>query len=96
MKSNTTTLIITTLVVAAGAYWYFFTGDEEQPPLIPETTQNESQLQFQILVSELQPISFNTGIFSDPRFVALVDLATPIMPETMGRLDPFAAVPGIR
>jgi len=43
----------------------------------------------------LQPITFNTGIFSEPRFMALVDLATPITPETVGRFDPFAPVPGV-
>lgn len=96
MKSNTTILIITTLIVASGAYWYFFTGTGNEPSLTPQTTENQSQLQFQILVSELQPISFNTGIFSDPRFLALVDLTTPITPEASGRPDPFAPVPGIR
>jgi len=92
MKSNTIILILATLVVAAGAYWYFFTDTGNEPPLTPSVTQSQAQVQFQVLLGELQPISFNTGIFSDPRFVALVDLSTPITPETMGRLDPFAPV----
>lgn len=97
MKPNTTVLILTTLIVAAGAYWYFFTGnDGSELSLTTENTQNQSQVQFQVLASLLQPISFNTSIFSDPRFIALVDLTTPITPETAGRLDPFAPVPGIR
>jgi hypothetical protein len=96
MKANTTILIIATLVVAGGAYWYFFTGTGNEPSLTPETTQNQTQLQFQLLANQLQPISFNTGIFSDPRFMALADLTTPITPETVGRPDPFAPVPGVR
>ena len=95
MKPNTTILIIATLVVAAGAYWYFFTGTGNEPPLTASSAENEAQAQFQMLVSELQPISFNTSIFSNPRFMALVDLATPITPETMGRLDPFAPILGV-
>lgn len=96
MNSNTTILIIATLVVAGGAYWYFFTGTGNEPPLTETpTTSNQAQMQFQVLVSTLQPISFSTDIFDDPRFMALVDLTTPIQPETSGRLDPFAPVPGV-
>ncbi|MBI4065665.1 hypothetical protein HY412_00525 [Candidatus Kaiserbacteria bacterium] len=92
MKSNTMILIATTLIIAAAAYWYFFTKTDNQAPLSALTVENQSQTQFQKLVSELQPISFSTIIFSDPRFMALVDLATPIASETAGRIDPFAPV----
>jgi hypothetical protein len=95
MKSNTIILIIATLIVAAGAYWYFFTGTGTAPPLTTNTTQNVSEAQFQTLVTELSPITFDTSIFSDPRFTSLVDLATPITPEQVGRTDPFAPVPGV-
>ena len=91
MNSNTIFLIIATLIVAAGAYWYFFTGTGNQPPLTAmSATSNQAQMQFQSLVSELQPISFDTAIFENPRFMALVDLTTPIQPEASGRPDPFA------
>ncbi len=93
LDSNTTLLVIATLIVAAGAYWYFFTGTGNEPPLTETiATDNQAQTQFETLVGKLQPISFNTAIFSDPRFVVLVDLATPITPEQSGRLDPFAAI----
>ena len=96
MKSNTTIVIILTLILAAGAYWYFFTGSGNQPPLTSSSpTENAAQTQFQSLVSELTPISFNTAIFSDPRFAALIDLTTPVSPEPSGRLDQFAPVPGV-
>ena len=90
MKTNPVTLIIVTLVVAAGAYWFMSTGEGEQPALTTSSSQNAAQTQFQVLVSELQPISFDTAIFENPRFVALVDLTTPIQPEASGRPDPFA------
>ena len=95
MNSNTIILIVATLIVAGGAYWYFFTGTGNQPPLATAlATDNPAQIQFQALVSELQPISFLTTIFSDARFMALVDLTTPIQSETIGRLDPFAPITG--
>jgi hypothetical protein len=96
MKTNTVILIIATLIVAAGAYWYFFTGTGTAPPLTTTTASgSESQAQFQTLVAELEPVSFDTAIFSDPRFTSLIDLATPITPEQSGRSDPFAPVPGV-
>lgn len=95
MKSNTTLLIVATLIVAAGAYWYFFTGTGNEPPLATTEPSSQAQVQFETLVSQLQPISFNTGIFSDARFNALVDIATPVAPESAGRLDPLAPIPGV-
>ncbi|MCX6786316.1 MAG: hypothetical protein NTU85_00645 [Candidatus Kaiserbacteria bacterium] len=95
MKSNTLIIIIITLALAAGAYWYFFMGTGNQPPLSADTTVNQAQTRFRTLASKLQPVSFNIGIFSDARFNALVDITTPVSPETIGRLDPFAAVSGV-
>lgn len=93
--SNTIVLIIAALIVAAGAYWFFFTGTGNQPPVSIGTTQSAAQTQFQSLVGQLSPVSFDTSIFSDARFQSLVDLATPVAPESIGRLDPFASIPGV-
>lgn len=96
MKPNSNTILVSivTLIVAAGAYWYFFTGTGNQPPLTVSASRSLSQTQFQTLVNELS-ISFDTDIFSDVRFNALVDLTTQISPESSGRLDPFAPVQAV-
>ena len=95
MKPNTTVIVILTLLVAAFAYWYFFTGTGNEAPLVAtDAPTNQAQMQFETLVGELQPVSFNTKIFSDARFNALVNISTPISPESIGRLDPFAALSG--
>ena len=94
MKSNASSFIITTLLVAAGAYWYFFTGTGNQPSLTASTSENTAQIEFKTLINEL-PVSFDSNIFSDVRFNALVDLTTQISPESLGRLDPFASIQGI-
>jgi hypothetical protein len=96
MKSNSTIfLIITTLVLAGGAYWYFSVQtDGTESPLTGTIQENQTQTQFKMLVSQLQSISFDTSIFTDPNFMALINLATPVMPEASGRPDPFASIPG--
>ena len=93
--SSTTPFIIAILIAAAGAYWYFFTGTGDQLPLSASGTENQAQTQFEALVSELTPISFDTKIFSDVRFNSLVDITTTITPEQTGRPDPFAVIPGV-
>lgn len=93
--SSTIVTILITLGVIAGGYWYFFGGggSSGQTTLTATgSTQNSAQAQFQVLASELKSISFDTKIFSDPRFNALIDLTTPIMPEATGRPDPFAPI----
>ena len=98
MKLSSPTIIITllALILLGGGYWYFSssqTGNE--PPISSGATINTAQMKFQSLVNELQPITFDTSIFSNPGFNALADIATPVTREPTGRLDPFAPVAGI-
>lgn len=93
MNSNTISIILVTILIALGAYWFFFTGTGNEPPITAVgATGNTAQMKFQVPLSQLQSITFSTQIFQDPRFMALVDLTTPIEPESSGRIDPFAPV----
>ncbi len=96
MKStNAISLSIATLVIFAGGYWYFSSREGNQPPLTSTSSVGAAaQTQFQALVSQLQPITFNTAIFTDTKFTSLVDLTTPVAAETSGRTDPFAPLAG--
>lgn len=95
MKSNPTVpLVIIALVLAGGGYWYYSSQTGNQPPLTASMGEGEAQTQFKTLVSELKNISFDTGILSNPNFLALTDLATQVTPEPSGRLDPFATLAG--
>ena len=94
MKINSNTILITvvTLLIAGGAYWYFFMNNGTEAPLAAsDSIESAAQSQFQALITEL-PASFDTSIFSNPNFMALVDISTPIAPETSGRTDPFAPI----
>ncbi len=95
MKSNIIILVVATLVIAAWAFWYYSTRTGNEPSLSVSAEGNQAQTRFQTLVRELQAVSFDTSIFSDPRFMALIDLTTPIVSEVAGRVDPFAPVPGV-
>lgn len=92
MKIDTKTiiLILAALVVCAGAYWFFFSGGGNDVALTATPPTTGAQATFQSLGLQLGNISFDSSIFSDPRFSSLVDLATPVAPESLGRTDPFA------
>lgn len=97
LGKNSIVVIALSVLILVGLYWYFFAGpgSSNAPPLSATATQTDTQTQFQSLIAQLQSINFDTSIFSDPRFTSLVDITTAITPETLGRNDPFAPVPGI-
>jgi hypothetical protein len=96
MKIPTNTLLIgiAIVVVLGGLYLYFFSGSP-QTPVSASAPAGAQEQQFLNAAAELQPISFNTAIFTDPRFASLVDITVPVSPDVQGRTDPFAPIPGL-
>jgi hypothetical protein len=83
-------ILLTTLVILAllFAYIQFYPETAEQSiTVMPEASEAEQQ--FISLSSQLDAITIDTKILSDPRFLELVDIATPVLPEDAGRTDPF-------
>jgi hypothetical protein len=77
----------TALIVTAG-YLLFFKAPA--PAVTSTEPTSPEEIAFVNLASQLEPLGFDTSIFSDPRFAALVDIHTPVIPEAAGRRDPFA------
>lgn len=83
------------LVVFAGLYWFFAPGESsniEELPLSEASSIPLLESRFLELATQLNGISFNTTIFTDPRFSALIDITKEIIPEPAGRTDPFAPI----
>ena len=53
---------------------------------------NDAEAQFVTLSAQLVPLSFDTTILTDSRFTSLIDLHTIVLPEAIGRRDPFAPI----
>ncbi|HEX8947135.1 MAG TPA: hypothetical protein VF829_02895 [Candidatus Paceibacterota bacterium] len=94
MKNTTTFIIIGIVVVLVGGYFYMSgTSGSELPVTVSASADSTSTpSQFESLVAQVTPLSFDTSIFSDPRFEALHDMTTPFTPVTVGRTDPFAPI----
>jgi hypothetical protein len=96
--SRTTTIYIALGIVVLGIVAYFFMGRTNELPTVSISgvaPTSEAQATFISLAAQLEPISFDGRILSDPRFTALQDIHTGIVPETQGRTDPFAPLAGV-
>jgi hypothetical protein len=94
--SNTTKIVLGIVVVVAlafGAYLVFFAGNSDESAISAQTAPaSAAEISFLNLASQTESVTFDTTILSDPRFMALVDIHTAIVPEPQGRTDPFATL----
>ncbi len=83
------------LFVLIGVGYVLYTGNKnggESVSISEMGGASDTEQQFVSLSSELSLITFDTTIFSDPRFQALSDIHTSVLTEPQGRHDPFAAL----
>ncbi len=91
MTRNTIILgVIGILVLGAAAYMLFGRDKETSAVSGTRASVSEAEQTFINLTAQINPVAFDTRILSDPRFMALQDLKTAILPEASGRIDPFA------
>ena len=84
------TIICAAVVLLGGFYYFFFVAESsDETVLTADAPASEAEISFITLVSQLDPIEFDTRILDDPRFQALVDIRTEVVPEPQGRTDPF-------
>ncbi len=96
---STNTKIVLGVLVAGGllvaVYLLFFNASSDTSAI--STTgapASAAEVTFLDLASKAGPISFDTSIFTDSRFTSLVDIHQAIVPDSPGRTDPFAPLPG--
>ena len=99
-SKTTTYLLIALAVVALISGVVIFNAMSSTPSdqeIVTEgdMTASVDEVLFITLASQIETISFDESFFSDPRFMSLVDIRTPIVPEDVGRRDPFANISGI-
>ena len=85
------------LVLLIGIAWWEFTSNASSGPLVTTagpagiaSTSQDAQLVASLL--QLQSVSLNGAILSDPGFLALQDFTTQVVSEPIGRTNPFAPI----
>ncbi len=93
-KNNALTIGLAVIVLLGVGYLAFFANqDDASSDPTPDGPVSPAEFRFIALQAELNEITLPTTILSDERFLALIDLETPIEPEDKGREDPFAPLP---
>jgi hypothetical protein len=87
---NITLSAVAIVVLLAGVYWYFFAGVSAASSPLTQSAILIGNPSLSSLTSRLDSVTFDTAIFSDPRFASLKDISTPVNPEPKGKKDPFA------
>ncbi len=91
--SQTASILVIAGILVAGAVAYMMMSNSTPPAGTVSITggpATESEATFVTLAGQLDSIVFNTAILSDARFLSLQDIHTAVLPEAVGRPDPFA------
>ena len=83
-------IVLGLLVLGAAAYLLFGTEDAASALNATGAPVSGAEATFLGLTAQIEPVAFDTGILTDPRFRALQDLRIAVVDETTGRPDPFA------
>ncbi len=87
--------IVALIIVATGAAIYYLYPQEGATVTSSGTPSSSSEAAFLGYAGELETVTFNAGIFADPRFLSLKDIHTTVVSELAGRRDPFAPLSGV-
>lgn len=99
MKKSTI-IIIVVLIIAACVYFYFEGFPTGSSGLLQTQTNADTDAeavgtQVLGLLNQIQSLSIDTSLFSDPAYLTLQDYSVVIPPVPVGRNDPFAPLPGM-
>lgn len=97
LQNKFVVLILGSLVMAA-AGWYIFLRVPVETPLLQTDTLSASGADRDVVETllALRSITLSGTIFSDPAFINLTDTGTQIVPEPVGRPNPFLPLEGMK
>jgi hypothetical protein len=97
-KSKLITIGAVIIVILAGYLgWQWYGASSDVGSVLTSSGDSASSEQAQELINfitELKTIRIETGIFTNPAFLSLVDSTVVIAPQPIGRKNPFAPLPG--
>lgn len=94
LKKNKLVGVLVIVVVIAGIYYGFFNGEKGAIVTSSAEPSSTSEATFLGFAGELETVTFDSTIFSDPRFTNLKDIHTTVVDEAAGRRDPFGPLTG--
>lgn len=94
MNRNLLLLLVVSLLIAGGAWIGLSGGSGSSDDLLTTETVSGENSDIVATLLALRSVSLESSIFSDPAFMVLRDFGTQILPEPVGRQNPFAPISG--
>lgn len=95
---NKQTILIAGLVIAIALGASFFLANRETPdsPIKTETIAGGGSTEKELVATllALRAVTLDGALFDDGAFLVLTDSSSPILPEPIGRPNPFAPLSG--
>lgn len=84
--------ILLGVIIALGAWWGFSKDAPSDSLLVTQNISGAAPEEKSLVdtLLQLRAVSLSGTIFSDPAFMSLRDFGTQIVPEAVGRPNPFA------
>lgn len=95
---NKTTIIVIIILVIAGGIYFYTNGSPKIPDSLLQKQNPDAQASANRILSLLKQINslqIKTNIFKSKEFQTLRDYSVEIMPQEVGRPNPFAPIPGM-
>ena len=93
IRHNKILVVVLGLIVGAGA-WYGLSGSSSPNTLLVTEplsgSENAAEKDLVATLLQLRSVSLEGTIFGDPSFLSLQDFGSQIVPEPVGRPNPFA------
>jgi hypothetical protein len=89
LKNPGVLLTLCLVVMAIFIYKSFFATVSVDELLTSDVTSQGPGKKVVDLNNKLQTVTLDTGIFNQPSYQALSDFSTPLVPQPVGRVNPF-------
>jgi len=85
-------LSIVAVIVFLGGGWYILSssGGGSTTNLVATGATSQDSQQLLLTLNELHAVKLDSTVLTSTAFQSLQDFSTPIVPEAVGRTDPFA------
>ncbi len=97
LKENKTVFVIGVIILALLIFYGINTGNDSGNVLLTSSSPNVSKevndRELLQLLIDMRSINLEGYIFEDPTYLSLQDFSRSIVPEPVGRQDPFAPLP---
>jgi len=97
LKENKAVLIIVVIIIALLAFYGMSNGSGTSNSLISSTNARTDTVvndrELLQLLTDMRKINLEGHIFESPAYTSLQDFSRSIVPEPVGRQDPFAPLP---